>query len=76
MQIIRDIFPNDIPILVDAIKHNDKDLLPDTINIHPLIEGEDGVVRIGEALPFEMEELKSAMPFDKYFKPEDKNNNK
>ena len=74
MQIIRDVFPNDMPILVDTIKHNGKDLLPDTVNIHPLIEGEDGVVRIGEALPFDMDELKTTREFDKYFKPEDNNN--
>jgi len=71
MQIIRNIFPNEIPILVDAIKHNDDDMLPDTVRMHPLIEGDDGVVRIGEAIPFSMDELKSVMPFDKFFKPEE-----
>jgi|TARA_R100001163_G_scaffold65450_1_gene62655 hypothetical protein len=71
MQIIRDIFPNEIPVLVDAVKYEDDSKLPDVVKIHPLIEGDDGVVRVGEAMPWDMEELLPVIPFAKLF-PEEK----
>lgn len=67
MQIIRDIFPNEIPVLVDAVKYEDDSELPDVVKIHPLIEGDDGVVRVGEAMPWDMKELLPAIPFAKLF---------
>ena len=50
MHIIREIAPDDVPLIIQAELDGDKRVLPNTIKVFPIIEDEDGGTQISSYL--------------------------
>ena len=57
MKIRREICPNGIPLVIDAVKLDPNSELPDEVNAYPVLDVE-GDLKLGARLPLDMDDLK------------------
>ena len=63
MKVLREICPNGIPLIIDAVKEDPEAALPDEVNAYPVLDV-GGELMIGERLPLDMDDLKPHINLD------------
>jgi|TARA_R110000824_G_scaffold6960_1_gene31907 hypothetical protein len=63
MKVSRQVCPNGIPLIIDAVKEDPEAVLPDRVNAYPVVDVE-GELMIGSRLPLDMDDLKPHINLD------------